>query len=377
MQHLLDVADINWNSPMQVAEVLYTTLKFKELVDRKKQPVRTSSGRPKADISTIKQLHASKKEQKKVKELLLRRSAVEAALSKTLSKFKECCDNGDKLFAQFNQAVTQTHRLSSSGTEYGVQFQNMPRQYKPLIKPVSDDYLMVEADGSQLEFRVAAYLGQDEQAVYDIVNGTDIHQYTADTITAAGQPTTRQPAKSHTFKPLYGGMSGTPAEVAYYKDFREKYAGIAAAQERWKIEALKDKKIRLASGLEMFFPDIKPSRSKDGYIPEQTSICNYPVQSLATAEIIPINLIYAWHAIKAAGLRTRIVNTVHDSIVMEVHKEEVKEVEEIVLTSFGEKCYSYLSEVYRIQFNVPLGCGIKIGDRWGTGTETSYTLNCG
>ena len=78
-------------------------------------------------------------------------------------------------FAQFNQCVTKTHRLSSSGIKRtfshlqddkgkditkSVQFQNFSRQFKPLFVPRKKGWLMGEADGSQLEFRVAAFLGQ-------------------------------------------------------------------------------------------------------------------------------------------------------------------------------------------------------------------------
>lgn len=201
-QSLEDTADINWNSPMQVATILYEELGFSELLDRQKKPIRTATGRAKADVSTIRKLTARTKKQKEIKQLLDRQSVISAQLSKTLNKFKACEDNGDLLYAQFNQAITQTHRLSSTGTEYGVQFQNMPRIFKPCVKARNEGWSVCEADGAQLEFRVAAFLGQDEQAIYDIRNGTDIHQYTADTITAAGQETDRQTAKAHTFKPL-------------------------------------------------------------------------------------------------------------------------------------------------------------------------------
>lgn len=199
---LSSIADINWNSSKQVGEIIYGQLGFKELTDLRGEKVRTAGGKPKADVGTIRKLKARNKKQREIQSLLDRRSVIEAQLSKTLNKFKACVDNGDLLYAQFNQAITQTHRLSSSGTEYGVQFQNMPRIFKPCIKARNPGWEVCEADGAQLEFRVAAFLGQDQQAIYDIENGVDVHQFTADTITAAGQETSRQEAKAHTFKPL-------------------------------------------------------------------------------------------------------------------------------------------------------------------------------
>jgi len=153
---LKDIADINWNSPMQVAEVLYENLGINELVGRDRKPIRTAGGRAKADVGTIRALKGRNKKQRTLLEALGKRSIIEAQLTKTLNKFKACTDNGDILYAQFNQCVTQTHRLSSSGTEYGVQFQNMPRIFKPCIKARNKGWDVCEADGAQLEFRVAA-----------------------------------------------------------------------------------------------------------------------------------------------------------------------------------------------------------------------------
>lgn len=371
---LAEIADINWNSAKQVGELLYEELGFKELTDKQGQPIRTTTGRPKADVSTIRKLKGRNKQQKELIHLLDRQSVIGAQLTKTLNKFKACVDNGDLLYAQFNQAITQTHRLSSSGTEYGVQFQNMPRIFKPCIKARNPNWYVCEADGAQLEFRVAAFLGQDQQAIYDIRNGTDIHQYTADTITEAGQDTTRQEAKAHTFKPLFGGRSGTKAEKAYYEAFKHKYSGVAKQQEEWKLEAIMKKRFRIPSGLEFIFPKIRAPRSADGYIPEESNIYNYPIQSFATADIIPISIVYLWHNMKQHKLQSFMVNTVHDSVISELHPDEREIFSELALDSFGNSCYNYLKTVYNVEFNVPLGLGIKIGANWGTGEEIVYTM---
>ena len=62
----------------------------------------------------------------------------------------------------------------------------------------------MEADFAQLEFRVAAFLSQDMTAIDEVTTGFDVHSYTAQVISDAGQPMSRQEAKAHTFAPLYG-----------------------------------------------------------------------------------------------------------------------------------------------------------------------------
>ena len=121
--------------------------------------------------------------------------------------------------------------------------QNMPRGGTFPVKKVFvsrfDGGKILEADFAQLEFRAAAYLSQDEVAIEEVSTGFDVHAYTAKVISDAGQPTSRQDAKAHTFAPLYGatGYGRTKAEAAYYEHFTAKYKGVAAWHSRLAKEA--------------------------------------------------------------------------------------------------------------------------------------------
>lgn len=86
----------------------------------------------------------------------------------------------------------------------------MPRRYKNLFTAHDEDYLIGEADGAQLEFRVAAEMGKDEVATQEIINGADIHSVTSQVMIESGHPAFvgltvkegRQGAKAHTFAPI-------------------------------------------------------------------------------------------------------------------------------------------------------------------------------
>lgn len=354
---------INTKSGQQLSEFLYDKLGFAE-VKRFGKPARTTSGQRKTDQLTLSMLNARTKKQREFLETYLHSKAVWNELTKYLRKFADCCiDNDGKMLAQFNQTFTQTHRLSSRGLDYTTQFQNFPRAYKPMFKASQPDWVIGEADSSQLEFRVAAHLGRDVVAIQDIVSGTDVHTITAQKITEAGQPTTRQEAKAHTFKPLYGGSSGTPAEQEYYKWFKENYKGIAETQQRWIDTVLLEKKLTTETGLTFYWPDTRMDRS--GYIKNTTSICNYPVQSLATAEIIPIAVVYFWHRYKAHGYNMRLLSTIHDSIVVEMPPEEVQAFNVLCKQALCDDPFAYLRQVYEVGFTVPLSCGVKVGSHWG------------
>jgi DNA polymerase I-like protein with 3'-5' exonuclease and polymerase domains len=357
---------VNPNSPKQVCEYVYNVLGFEPLKNKGKE-VRS------ADADTLSRLKATTADQAHFLALKSEQARLHAACSKALNKFQACCDAGKLLLGQFNQCVTATHRLSASGTEFGVQFQNMAREFKSLFKSRNEGWDVVEIDGAQIEFRVAAFLGQDYVAWLSIHDGEDVHSFTAKTLTAAGQKTERQEAKSHTFKPLYGGQSGTKAEKAYYKAFREKYPGIAKAQLDWQYEVLRTGKLTLASGLKLYFTGT--SISSDGYITNSTQICNYPVQSLATAEITLIAITRLWHYMHEHEMQAFMVNTVHDSVVCEVPPKERELLYDLSVKAFTEYVYQYLNEVYNMKFNVPLGLGFKAGSHWSTGKEVKIQVD--
>lgn len=365
---------VNFNSPLQVAELLYDRLGFSELKDRRGNTLRTAKDGRKTDITTITTLKANNKSQRRFLDLYARWSKVDAALTKNLRFFRAVVTETEDciFYGNLNQTVTQTHRLSSTGKpvefrlfdgkKKGIQLQNSPREFKVLYNSRYDGWKIGEIDAAQLEFRVAAFLGQDERAIYDILHGVDVHAETASVLTNAGEPTTRQDAKSRTFKPLYGGLSGTKAERAYFSHFREKYSGITDEQERWKDEVLKTGQLVTITGLIFYWPGTKVSRS--GYVDNTTSICNFPVQSFATADIIPIAVTIKWRLIKALGLESFIINTIHDSVIEEIHPDEVEIISEIGELSFNSGVKGYLKTIYNIDFNVPLAVEIKIGDHW-------------
>lgn len=374
-----DAGGINFRSRVQLAAYLYDTLGFDELKDRRGDPIRAQGGGRKVDSGTISQLKVRNSSQREFIGLWQEYNKLAAALSKNLEFFKGVVDEKEGLFqGQFNQSVTATHRLSSSGRRQqfqmfdkpkSVQFQNMPRQFKNLFSPRMSGWVMGEIDGAQLEFRVAAQLGLDPIATEAITTGFDVHSYTAEVLTKHGQPTTRQEAKAHTFKPLFGGNSGTKAEKAYYSAFKRRYKGITAWQDSNKINVLDEKALTIPSGLQFYWPDTK---LEGEYITNSTQICNYPVQSVATADIIPIGVSKLWHEMKARNMESLLVNTIHDSAIAELHPDEVEEFGTISAEAFTGYIYQYLLDVYGYKWVVPLAAGLKVGTHWSEGEEVLY-----
>ena len=290
-----------------------------------------------------------------------RLSAVDTYLNSFVDGIRSFTKADGRLHVRLTQHMTSTGRFSGRDPN----MQNMPRggtfPVKRVFKSRFAGGKIMEADFAQLEFRVAAFLSQDKTAMEEVTNGFDVHAYTAKVITEAGQSTSRQEAKAHTFAPLYGatGYGRTPAEAAYYEHFTDKYRGIAKWHRNLATEVLTFKKITTPSGREFSFPDVK--RRKNGTVTNFTAIKNYPVQSFATADIVPAVLLEIDK--RMSGLQSQIVNSVHDSIVIDIHPDEEEKVMGVI-GSVNGGLKEIIDNKFKINFNVPLLLEAKIGVNW-------------
>lgn len=292
---------------------------------------------------------------------LKRLSAVSSYLSSFVDGIDGYTKHDDYLHVGLTQHITATGRFSGRNPN----MQNMPRGGTFPVKRVFtsrwDGGYIVEADFAQLEFRTAAFLAQDDTAMREIETGFDVHSYTAKVITDAGQPTSRQAAKEHTFAPLFGatGYGRSKAEQAYYTHFTEKYAGIGKWHQKLASEALRFLKITNVSGRQYAFPDV--ARRANGSPTHFTMIKNYPVQGFATGDVVPVVLNELHRMLQP--LQSVLVNTVHDSMVIDVHPDEKERVLHII-DSLNQNINTLVEDTYGIKLNVELLLEAKIGPNW-------------
>ena len=290
-----------------------------------------------------------------------RLSALDTYLSSFVDGIKTHIKDDGKLHGRLLQHRTATGRFSGADPN----MQNMPRGGTFPVKKVFvsrwEGGKIMEADFAQLEFRTAAFLSQDGVAIDEVSTGFDVHAYTAKVITDAGQPTDRQTAKAHTFAPLYGatGYGRTAAEAAYYTHFNEKYKGIAAWHTRLAAEALTTKMITTPSGRQYSFPNVV--RKMNGTVSYFTQIKNYPVQGFATADIVPIVLIEIEK--RLSNMQSCIVNTVHDSVVIDIHPDEEAQVLWHI-NDVNNNLTDLINYSFRVNLNVPMLLEAKIGPNW-------------
>jgi len=92
-----------------------------------------------------------------------------------------------------------------------------------------------------------------------------------------------------------------------------------------------------------------------------TQIKNYPVQSFATADIVPLILLNIENELSI--LKSCIVNSVHDSIVIDIHPDEIQKVIHVIKL-VNSKMISLINTEFKLEFNVPLLLEAKIGNNW-------------
>ena len=292
-----------------------------------------------------------------------RYNALRTYLSTFVEGLKNNRDANDIVHPDFMQCVTATGRLSSRNPN----FQNMPRGSTFAIRKAMvsrfDGGKILEADYGQLEFRVAGFLANDPQVYHDVESKTDVHSVTAEIIGCS-----RQDAKAHTFKPLYGGTTGTPDQQRYYRTFKEKYAGVTAWHDKLQSDAVEKGFITLPSGRQYAFPGT--TWTEWGTATNRTSICNYPVQGFATGDLLPIALVKLHKSMKSKDLKSVICNTVHDSIVLDVFPGEEDTCTTLVveaMMSLPEEC----RRRYGIEYDMPISVECKMRSNW-LDTEVVY-----
>ena len=76
---------------------------------------------------------------------------------------------------------------------------------------------------------------------------------------------------------------------------------------------------------------------------------------------MPVVLVELYN--KLDGYRSCVVNSVHDSIVIDVHPDEISEVL-TVIDNTNNTLKSIIDNRWRVDFNVPLLLEAKIGANW-------------
>lgn len=346
----------NLNSPKQLGTVLFEELDL---------PVRKKT---KTGYSTNAEVLES---------LRLEHPIVEQILAYRLwSKLKSTYLDGitglirtdtGRVHTSFNQTVTATGRLSSSDPN----LQNIPvrteegRMIRALFEPGEEYDYLLSADYSQIELRLLAHMSGDENFIDAFKRGQDIHARTAAEVFGIPleevTPELRRHAKAVNFGIVYGisdfglarNLHISRKEAGdYISRYFERYPGVRAFMDKVVAEAHETGYVTTMFGRRRELPAIKSRNFNQRMLAERMAM-NTPIQGTA-ADVIKLAMIAAYHRLKEAGVKSRILLQVHDELVLEVVESELDVVQAILRESME----------HVVELSVPLSIDIHWGRNW-------------
>ena len=323
--------EFNINSPKQLGEVLFETMK---LPGGRKTKTGYSTA---ADV-----LEKLSEEAPVVKDILEYRQLTK--LKSTYADGLAAFIGEDKrIHTNFNQTITATGRISSTEPN----LQNIPmrmelgRRIRKVFVPRKGCVFM-DADYSQIELRVLAHMSGDEQLIEAYHMDQDIHRITAAKVfhTPFEEVTDlqRRNAKAVNFGIVYGissfglsqDLSISRQEAAeYIEQYFATYPGVKEFLDRLVSEAREKGYITTMFGRRRPIPELTSSNYMQRSFGERVAM-NSPIQGTA-ADIIKIAMIRVWRALKEAGLKSRLILQVHDELVIETYREEEEAVRGILM----------------------------------------------
>lgn len=287
-------------------------------------------------------------------EALTRYNSVVVYLASFCDGIRNATING-LLHTSFNQCIVTTGRLSSSNPN----LQNMPRDKTfPIRKVITSRWengTILEADWSQLEFRVAGLLSGCPKVRAFIDAKQDVHSVSMKFFGWEGKEG-RQRAKAETFGPLYG------KNTDYTKYFYEQFPGIHTWHLRLMDEAVRDKQTVTPLGRIYAFPHAK--RQTNGMVSGHTQIKNYSVQGFGW-DIMAMSMVDIYWRMKKQKLKSLLVLTVHDSLLADCFPGEEEQVRECFKQGFGN-INNLLKERFNVVSDMPFDYEIGSGKSWGT-----------
>ncbi len=348
----------NLNSPKQLGEILFERMK---LPTGKK--TKTKSGWS-TNVEELERLADAGFE---IASLLLRyrgHSKLKSTYTDALPKIAD--PKTGRVHTSYNQAVTNTGRLSSSEPN----LQNIPIRTDEgrMIRRgfiAKDGHKLISADYSQIELRVLAHLSSDKVLCDAFERDEDIHTRTASEVFGLFPemvtPEMRRQAKTVNFGVIYGQSAfslakqlGVTRKVAedFIESYKARHSGAISYLESCVSHAREKGFVTTLLGRRLPIPDIDSSNFTVRSFAERNAI-NYPIQGSA-ADIIKQAMVRIDRRIKREGVASRLIMQVHDELVFEVPEDELLRMEQLVVYEMERGA----------ELAVPLKVDINYGNNW-------------
>lgn len=253
-----------------------------------------------------------------------------------------------RIHTNFNQTITVTGRLSS--TEPNLQNIPMRIELGRLIRKAflpKEGYVFMDSDYSQIELRVLAHMSGDEKLIDAYKQAQDIHRITASQVFKIPfeevTDLQRRNAKAVNFGIVYGissfglsqDLSITKKEAeAYISSYFETYPKIKLFLDKLVADAKEKGYVTTMFGRRRPVPELSSSNFMQRSFGERVAM-NAPIQGTA-ADIIKIAMIRVHDRLLEENLKSRLIVTVHDELLIETAEDEIEQVRMILEESMQQ-----------------------------------------
>ena len=276
-------------------------------------------------------------------------------------------DENGRVHTSFRQALTATGRLSSTEPN----LQNIPiktelgREFRKFFVAKNDDYVLIDADYSQIELRLLAAISGDEGMIDAFRSGHDIHTATAMKVFGVSAEDVtielRKKAKAINFGIMYGmGDFSLASDLhisradarAYIDSYMGSFPKVKEYLERVVADAKREGYVATLFGRRRYIPELASSKKMEVAFGDRVAM-NSPIQGTA-ADIIKLAMVNIAEKLKKDGYDARLILQVHDELMIEAHKDCAEEVSTLLKAEMENA----------VSLAVPLTVEIASGKSW-------------
>ena len=347
--------EFNINSPKQLGEILFETLMLPH------------GKKTKTGYSTNAEVLEKLRAYHPIIEDILDYRQVVKLKGTYVDGFIKLLTDDNKIHTTFKQTGTATGRLSSAEPN----LQNIPirtplgRELRHYFIPATSDYVLVDADYSQIELRLLAAISGDENMIGAFKSGVDIHTSTAANVFHVPENMVtselRKRAKAVNFGIVYGiGEFSLSDDLhismkeakEYIESYKASYPLVDKYLKDIVVEGYANGFVSTLYGRRRYIPELSGQNKMLKKFGERVAM-NSPIQGTA-ADIIKVAMINVNRRLKEEGIDAKLILQVHDELLVEAHKS----------------CSDLASKILReemenaIQLPVPLSVELTVGETW-------------
>lgn len=359
-------ADFNFQSHPQIAAWLFDELGIESIEE-------TKGGAKSSKESVLLQL----RDEHRAAALLLKHRKWNKYRTTYIGPWAGHVDGDHRMHPVYKLFGTVTGRLSCVEPN----LQQVPRE--PFIRSIigaRPGYVVVEADYSQIELRIAAMLAHERRMLRMFAEGEDLHMNTA--VETTGKPASkikkeeRKKAKAVNFGFLYG--MGAKKFVEYARDnyevvvteaeaervrrrFFESYPQLLPWHDRQRRLAHRYGRVSSPLGRVRHLTDIKSSDRNVQADAERQAI-NSPVQSTASDLMLAALIMLHLDSRARKDLDFFIIGSIHDALLFEVHEDHLDKVLPLIRTRMLDM--DRIKRMFGAIIDVPIEVEIKVSSHW-------------